>query len=138
MPYPVPSSPPHLTSSPTLRLTPSSMAHHESSTCLVHPNQPSIPSPRLEKSRGELAREGEFLADQPRLSVQVSPKKNRKIQKKTPILRSGLLHPDVLYSFFLDWQSMWFLLILVVTLTYNCPSLCKPHTLLASLYLPTE
>src|SRR5882724_2182313 len=33
---------------------------------------------------------------------------------------------------------MWFLLILVVTLAYNCPSLCKLHTPIASLYLPTK
>jgi len=114
------------------------MAHHESSTRLIHPNQPSIPSPILEKSRGGLAREGDFLANQAHLSVQASPKKKQKNTKKTPVLRSGLLHPNFLYSFFLDWQTMWFLLILVVPLAYNHPSLHKPHTLLASLYLPTE
>jgi len=130
MPHPIPSSLPHITSSPMPRLTPLSTAHHESSTHLIHPNQPLIPSPRLEKSRGELAREGEFLADQARLSVQASP-------KKKPILRSGLLCPN-LYSFFLDQQSMWFLLVLIVPPAYNHPSLHKPHTPLTSLYLPTK
>src|SRR5882724_7532316 len=70
---------PHLVSPCCLALL--STAHHKSSSRLVHPNQPSIPSPRLEKSRGGLAREGEFLSNQARLSVQASPK-IRKIQKK--------------------------------------------------------
>src|SRR5882724_8677239 len=77
-PRPIPSSPPHLASS--------SMPHHESSTRLIHPNQPSIPSPRLEKSSGELARGEEFLANQAHLSVQASPKKEKKTQKKLPSL----------------------------------------------------
>ena len=136
-PHPVPSSPLHLASLSMPHLTQSSTAHHESSTHLVHSNQPSIPSPRLEKSREGLVREGEFLANQAHLSVQASPK-YKKNKNKTPILRSGLLCPDILYSFFLYRQSMWFLLILVVTPAYNHPSLCKPCTLLASLYFPTE
>jgi len=57
------------------------MAHHESSTRLVHLKQLSILSPKLEKNREELVRGGEFLADQARLSVQASPK-NANIQKK--------------------------------------------------------
>src|SRR5882724_3549440 len=73
MPCSTLSSMPHLAQSSTAR--------HESSTCLVHPNQPSIPLPELEKSREELVRGGEFLANQAHLSVQASPK-NTKIQKK--------------------------------------------------------
>src|SRR5882724_10656563 len=99
MPLPVPSSPLHLASSSTPHLAQSSTACHESSTRLVHSNKPSIPSPRLEKSREGLVREGEFLANQARLSVQASPKYNKN-KHKTPILRSGLLCPDILYSFF--------------------------------------
>ena len=72
----------HLTPSSTPCLALLSMPRHEpSSSHLICPNQPFIPSPRLEKSRGGLAREKEFLANQAHLSVQASPK-NRKIQKK--------------------------------------------------------
>jgi len=53
-----------------------------SSSCLIHLNQLSIPSPRFEKNSGGLAREEEFLADQACLSVQASPKKQQKITKK--------------------------------------------------------
>src|SRR5882724_11504862 len=81
MPHPIPSSSLHLTLSPTPCLAPSSTAHPESSTRLVHLNQPLIPSPRLEKSRGGIARDGEFLADQACLSVQETPKKKK--QKNT-------------------------------------------------------
>src|SRR5882724_10534740 len=91
--------------------------HKSSSSCLVHLNQHSIPSPILEKIRGGLAREEEFLADQVCLSVQASQKKKGKY-KKTPVLRSGLFHPNFLYSFFLDQQPMW-LFILVVPSAYN-------------------
>src|SRR5882724_10318458 len=84
-PRPFPSSPPHLASLSTPHLSQSSTACHKSSTRLIHPNQPSIPSPELEKSREELVRGGEFLANQARLSVQASPK-NTKIQKKLPSL----------------------------------------------------
>src|SRR5882724_11420750 len=80
-PRPILSFPLHLALSSMPHHAQSSMAHHESSTHLVHPNQPLIPSPELEKSREELVRGGEFLANQAHLSVQASPK-NTKIQKK--------------------------------------------------------
>src|SRR5882724_711100 len=117
----------------------STACHKSSSSHLIHLNHPSIPSPRLEKSRGGLAREGEFLADQACLSVQASPKKKQKNTKKTPILGSGLLCPIFLYSFFFYRKSMWFfLLVLIVPSAYNYLSLCKPCTLLACFHLPTK
>src|SRR5882724_650342 len=57
-PCPIPSSSLHIASSPMPHLALSSTARHKSSTHLIHLNQPSIPSSRLEKSRGELANGG--------------------------------------------------------------------------------
>ena len=135
MPCPVLSSSPHITSLPMPHPTPLSTACHESSTHLVHPNQPSIPSPRLDKSRGELAREGEFLADQARLLIQASPK-NRKIQKKTPSLDQVSYALICIHSSLTGNQcgsssyslSHWPITVQVYA----------SHAPLASLYLPTK
>src|SRR5882672_5043050 len=79
----------------------------------VHPSRPSqlsSLSPKSEKSREELYRREEFPSVQARPSVQASSEIPMKLQKKSSDIRPGFL-----YSFFVDRQSMWFLLIYVVT-----------------------
>src|SRR5882672_9900209 len=110
--------------SPSYYPRPSSPYHPVSSTShpvhLSHPSQPSSLSQKSEKSREELDRREKFPAVQARPSVQASSEKPTKLQKKSSVIRPGFL-----YSFFVDRQSMWFLLVYVVSRTHNCQSILK-------------